>query len=232
MLNVCVKINLYNREYNTLLRVITLCFALILFNVIAAQENSDYTIPAPPDDVNPNLVIGQVGDDTLTLGDFAARLRYERLRYYNILVTLAEQLGENALDLQDPTNQYAGSIQDLLFALANDDQFAALIYDTIMIEMLYRQEAEARGITIEDCELEFVWASRLSIQDPAFDCEALSEEFLTLKEAYYADAQTFAGLTRDDVDQMILVVAQYQAVVDALREETPVDLVPARRTRH
>ncbi len=215
-----------------MLRVIALCFALILFNVVAAQDNGDYTIPTPPNDVNLDLVIGRVGQEVLTLGEFSARLRYERLRYYVALLSLVEQMGEEALNIQDPTNQFAAPIEDLLIALTDDDQFPALIYDTLMVELLYRQEAEQRNIEVDSCELEQLWALRLGIQDPSFNCEALPEGFEDLRTQYYAEAVTYAGLTNEQVDESILAVAQYQAVVDALRLETPIDLLPARRSRH
>lgn len=204
---------------------------ILLFTLsVASAQTDDYTIPAPPDDVDLDLVIATIGDTDYTLGDFAQRIRYERIFYYQALANLVATNGESALDLDDPANPFGPSLRELLVALVDEEQFAALVYDTLIIESLYAQEAEERGIVIDDCHLNELWALRLNL--PPEDCENPSETLQNVRESYYQDALTFAGLDQAEVDQSILAVAQYQAVQEALREEAPQPLIPARSTRH
>jgi parvulin-like peptidyl-prolyl isomerase len=204
---------------------------ILLFTLsVASAQTDDYTIPAPPDDVDLDLVIAKVGDTEITLGDFAQRVRYEQLFYYQSIANLVEVNGENILDLDDPANPFNTSFQELLSALVDEEQFPTLVYDTLIVENLYTQEAVERGITIDDCHLNELWALRLNLSEA--DCENPSEALLSAKEKYYQDALTFTGLDQASVDQSILAVAQYQSVLEALRDEAPIPLIPARSTRH
>lgn len=203
---------------------------LILVLSVSNAQTNDYTIPDLPENINPELVVATVGDTPITLGDFIQRVRYERLFYYQALVDLATQGGEEVFNLDDPANPYGSSVRDLLVALGDDHQFPALTYDTMLVEALYSQEAVERGITVDDCTINELWAIRLNVT--LDDCENPSDEFLSRQETYYQNALTFAGMEKSAVDQSIVAVAQYQAVYEALREETPITEIPARRTRH
>lgn len=203
---------------------------LILVLGVANAQDDSYTIPPIPENINPDLVVATVGDVEITLGDFAQRVRYERLYYYQALLTLVAQEDESVLDVTNPANPYGPSIQELLFALGDDHQFPALTFDTLLIESLYSQEATARGIEINNCQINELWALRLGLVGE--DCENPSEEFLSLQAIYYDNALKFSGMDQASVDQSIVAVAQYQAVYDALREETPLQEMPARSTRH
>lgn len=215
-----------------MLRIIAFLWIMLMSFSIVAADDDRFEIPPLPEDVDPEMVIGQVGDQTITIADFVQRLRFERLRYYDALVGLVEQAGEGALDIDDANNQFAAPVRDLLTGLADDDEFPTLVYDTMIIEKLYGAEADLRGLEVTACQIEELWALRIGIQDPMFDCENPPEDFIERKAAYYEEAATFAGMTPEQVDATVIAVIQYQLVIDELREEAPIELLPARSSRH
>lgn len=216
-----------------MLRIIAfLSIMLMSFSIVTANDDDGFQIPPFPEDIDPAMVIGQVGEQTITIADFVQRLRFERLRYYDALVNLVEQAGEEALNINDPNNQFAAPVRDLLTGLVDDDEFPTLVYDTMIIEKLYGQEAALRGLDVTDCQIEELWALRVGIQDPMFDCENPPEGFAEQKAAHYDEAATFAAMTPEQVDATVMAVIQYQLVLDDLREEAPIELQPARSSRH
>lgn len=203
-------------------------FVLALAGV-QAQEESDYTVP--PDDVDLSLVIGRVGEREITLGDFAARVRYERLRYYRAFNNLIELAGVEALNVSDPNNVYAQDVQTLIYRLVANEIIGGELYDTMLLEALYHDEAVQRGLTVDECEINRYWAELINMRDEFVDC-VVPEGFEEAKTNFLTEVETFSGMAADDVELVVISRAEYDLIRTALAAEAPVEPVPAVRTRH
>jgi parvulin-like peptidyl-prolyl isomerase len=209
--------------------LLSVSLVLLFAGTVFAQ---DYTIPEPPDDVEPDLIVAEVGDETLVLDEFAQRIRYRRMRTYRAFQDLVSQAGEAALDTTAPDNQFAQPVQQILDALANDEQIGQSVYDTLILEYLYHQEAAVRGIEIDQCEIDTYWATLvLGLVQEVTDCQ-MPEGFEEAQAEFYAQAADYAGMSQAQVDFSIVAPLEYAAVQDALRQEAEVDEIGAVRTRH
>ncbi|PJF26653.1 MAG: hypothetical protein CUN52_15550, partial [Phototrophicales bacterium] len=77
------------------------------------QESTPEPTPltfVAPEGVDFSQVVATIGDKTITLGEYATRLRYEYVRYYRAFEGLVAQEGPIVFDLQSPQNQYAMAI--------------------------------------------------------------------------------------------------------------------------
>ncbi|GAB4520378.1 MAG: hypothetical protein OHK0046_30550 [Anaerolineae bacterium] len=192
---------------------------------------TDYTIPPDPEGLDTSQVVAQVGDTEITLGEFRDRARYERFYYYYFIEGLAEQFGETALNLQDPNNQVGGFIGSLLGTLVVEDEFGTPLYETVLLETLYRQEAEARGLTPDECAINEQWARQLRLAESLPTCE-VPEGFEQARADFLERVEAFTNFTEEDVTRILTSRAQFDLVVEALQEETVIEDVENVRTRH
>lgn len=214
------------RPKNGLL-LLVLLMSLLLIAVAGAQ---DYQPPEPPADVDLTQVIGRVGEEDITLLDFAQRVRFERVRYYLAFERLILQNGIGALNVDDPANQFAPAVQQVSSILVSDREFAGPIYDTMLLERLVNQEAVQRGIEIDDCEMLRLWSQIVNVAPPV-DCEP-GEDYADARAAFLDKALTFSGLDEDEVEAVVRSRAQYDAVLAAVAAELEIDDVQAVRSRH
>ena len=151
-----------SRKNPTLILLFTLAIAA-LFSVttVVAQDDgeatpepgpfipTDYEIPVDPD-VDTSLVIAQVGDNEITVGDFQARMRFERFFFGRALEAFVQQNGEQILILDDPANQYAGTIQNAMQQIGNlPVRLGENSFRNLLLEALYLDEVAARGLEID-----------------------------------------------------------------------------------
>jgi len=209
------------------LLLLVLLSALLLVTAVSAQ---DYEPPAPPDDVDLSQVIARVGDDEITLEDFVQRVRFERVRYYLAFERLIRENGVEALDIENPDNQFAPAVQQVAAILVSERDFAAPIYDTMLLERLYHQEALERGIEVDECEMLRLWSQIVNVP-PLDDCEP-TEEYTEARAQFLDLAQEYAGLSEDDVEAVVRSRAEYDAVYAALGDDLEIEDVQAVRTRH
>lgn len=243
-----------------LLPVLVLLSGLLLLStsVITAQEDAettpeatpetteeaapaiiDYTLPPDPEDVDLDMVIGQVGDVDITLREFRDRVRYERFYYYYVMESIVGQAGEGALNLNDPQNQFGNFLNDLLLALANEEEFAGPIYDTMLLERLYHQEAEARDVVATDCDTNRYWALLMNrqqefdqLQQTAAEGECpLPEGFEEDRTEFLNRATAFSGISEEAIQEFVLSRAEFDIVSDVIAEEVEVPDVAIARTR-
>ncbi len=204
---------------------------VLVFSTVLAQDDRQYTIPEPPEDVDLSLIIGRVGEREITLGDFAARVRYERLRYYRAFNSLVDLAGVEALNVDDPNNPYARDVQTLIYRLVTKEIIGGELYDTMLLEALYHDEAVQRGLEVEECSINTYWAELLSLRNEMVDCE-LPDGFEQAKADFIADVAMYSGLTADDLELIVRSRAEYDLVRNTIAEETPIEPMPAVRTRH
>lgn len=203
--------------------VVSILIALT-FSVTYAQESA----PGAPENVDLQRVIGRVGDTEITVGDFAARVRYEALRYYYALNTLADKYGENVVLLDDPTNQFAAKIQQDLLTLASND-FAGQLYDFMILEHLYTQEAEARGIMLSDCQMDTAWARQFNIEATG-ECE-FPETLAEQKAEFFALMERYTSLSQDEAAFILASHELMTLAAEAVGKDFVVQDLEAIRTR-
>lgn len=193
----------------------------------------DYEIPPVPEGVDLDQVVGRVGDEAITLGEVAERVRYQRFYFFYALDQLVEERGEGILNLEDPANQLAPTLNNLLSQLAADDDFARSMYETIIFENLYAQEAQAREIAPDDCRLNQLWLQVLVTQGVSLDedCQLPAEQ-AAQRDAFLRQAEIFTGATAEDIVQSLTAQSLAQPIFDAVAEEYEPEEQEVARSRH
>lgn len=209
---------------------------IILIAVPTFAQDDAYEIPETPEDVDLTQVIAQVGDTEITVEEYRQRVRLERIRVYYFLNDLTSSRGEEILNLADPSNQVAANLQSLLAFVADDMVLGEQVYQPLVLDYIYRQEAEARGIEISECQIVQAWSSRLNLP-PFGNCADIEdftapEGFAPARDEYLALVEAYAGVSAEEMEDVVRFDAEFAAVRDALgaEVETPDEVVV--RTRH
>jgi parvulin-like peptidyl-prolyl isomerase len=200
---------------------------LLSTSVVSAQ--GEYEIPVLPD-ADPDMIIGQVGDEIVTLEMFWQRVRYSRLQTFDFLIGLAEERGEAILDLANPENQFAPSVQAFLGQTVDEVRFGEQAYNIMILDLLYHQEAQARAIEVTECQMNEAWINLLQMP-PITECE-LPENFEAVRDAHVNNAVIFAGMTPEQVSRIVVSQAEAAAVRESLASELDAPTEPLVRTRH
>lgn len=209
--------------------LLTLLFVLFSVGFVHAQGET-YTIPPDPEGMDASQMVARIGDEIITLGELRTRIRYERFYYYFVLEEFIARQGAQVINLDDPANVYANSVQQLINTLVNKEQFTDPIYQTIILEHLYHQEAVARGITPDECKVNEFWALLLNMQDQFVDCQ-LPEGFAEKQAVFLQRAELYSGITPEMVTNLLTARAEYDLVSTAIGDEYVVPDVPTVRSR-
>jgi len=101
--------------------------------------------------IRPNHPVATVGDQVIKAGDFAPRVKYTRVQlldqaytYYQYYTMYGAELGGSFL-------QYA---QNYAYQLQDTEGVGSQVLDDMIYEIIIRDEAAARGITVSDAEVE------------------------------------------------------------------------------
>lgn len=195
-------------------------------------QDEPYEIPEPPADVDLEIVIGQVGDETITLADFAKRLRFDRYRFfYQPMQDFVGQAGAEALNLEDPNNQFAATVTDFLNQAVDDVAFGQQIYELMFLERIIHQEAQARGLDVTQCDVDEIWGRVLNPAQPIQNCE-LPDGFEEDRAEYLDLTTRISGLTEAEIERIFVSFAESGLVLEAVGQEVELDDVNAVSTRH
>lgn len=109
--------------------------------------------------IEPRTPVALVGDVPVTMHEFQARVRFERMLASRQLLYLSSEL--QGLDPTDPANEFyrqylQGQATQLQAQLSEENAglFGEQIRDQLISEELVRQEADSRGITISADEVQ------------------------------------------------------------------------------
>ncbi len=203
----------------------------VLLSGVRGYAQQEYTIPADPPGMNRDEIVATVGDITITLGEFRARVRYERWRLLLPLARLVEEYGVDVLDVSRPENPFVVIVQNTTRLLSTPLELGRFVYDRMVLEALYRHELRARGLEIADCTTNALWQEVLwlrvlpSCQTPAGLDAAI--------DGYIAQAAVYSGMSGEAIAQTVLDSAAFGIVQDALAAElVSSDPIPLVRTRH
>lgn len=196
-----------------------------------AEPPTDYEIPPPPEGMDPDTVVMVVNEEPFTLADFRARVRYERFFIYTLLENAVRQQATlDALDISDPNNQFAQSIQNFLTQVEDVQVFGEQALLQTVAEQAYIEEANERGIEPDECQLNTAW-SEIIFVELGPECEA-TETFNDAREAYRARAQTLSGISGETLEEIAYARAIIPLVQDAFREDLDIEDVEVVRSRH
>ena len=207
----------------TLLLVVTSNFSFAL-------TQDQYIIQKPPVGLSEDLIIAQYGNETVKLGDYWSRIRFERWLFWRSLKQLAEKEGEAVLNLANLQNPYRETIQTIVNFLSNEMEFAEFVWERLTREAFYRFAAHSREITIEPCEILEAWA--LLISWPfSIDCKD-NNDFAQARSQFINEANYFSNITDSALENSIKAQLLYSDLRDAVRLELPsVNEVTSTRAR-
>ncbi len=128
--------------------------------------------------VEPGQAMAEVNGETITRRDFYERVNYERFRIYQVARETREQYEENMSDPQ--TASFMGQFfQQQLSQLGQIyGQVGSQTYETMIEELVIEEEAERRGISVTDEEVETEVRRQIARQEGAqieVDVTATSE---------------------------------------------------------
>ena len=170
-----------------------------------------YARPTDPAALDLTAPIVRVGQETITLGQFRARVRYERFAALDDVRRTVERVGLDQLDFSDPRADPAvvTAIAGVFNTLARSRAFGAQVYDILVREAILRQEFAARGLRLAETDVPDYWIRRFGLQTAPDRDTALEREL----EAYLALAERYSGMDR----AAIMGVAESFAIATALR---------------
>ena len=203
---------------------------VIASNFSFALTQDQYIIEKPPVELSEDLIIAQYGNETVTLGDYWSRIRFERWLFWRSLKQLAEKEGEAVLDLANLQNPYRETIQTIVNFLSNDMEFSKFVWERLTREAFYRFAAHTREITIDPCEILEAWA--LFISWPfSINCKDNSD-FAEARSQFINEAKYFSDITVSALENSILAQLLYSDLREAVRLELPsVNEVTSTRAR-
>jgi len=130
------------RQTKTIL-IVTIAIAVVVIGLVAYGLIDNYL-------VRPNHPIAQVGDQVIKAGEFESRVKYTRVQmldqaytYYQYYSIYGE-FGSSFLT-------YA---QDLAYQMQDSETVGSQVLDDMIYEIIIREEAAARGITVSDDEVD------------------------------------------------------------------------------
>jgi parvulin-like peptidyl-prolyl isomerase len=155
----------------------------------------------PTDD--PTLTLDQpivrVGEETITLGQFRQRVRYERFAALDNARRLIERVGVENINLQQPdSGGTSGVVAGIFAALADPNAFGREVYNTMIRESIIRQEYKARGLTLNPKDVRDYWVRYFDLQLESDIDAALAKA----QEEYNTRSIAFSGITHDEITRI------------------------------
>jgi parvulin-like peptidyl-prolyl isomerase len=98
--------------------------------------------------VRPNSAIATVGEERIITRDFWQRMRFERWQLQNQLAQMQQ------LQAQFGQNLFSAQISQLQSTLASNAALGIQVLDRMIDETVIRQQAAARGITVDEAEID------------------------------------------------------------------------------
>jgi parvulin-like peptidyl-prolyl isomerase len=163
--------------------------------------STPYIRPTDPATLDLDQPIARIGDQTLTLGQFRARVRYERFAALDEARRIVEIVGlESIAFTRAGENLAADRIAAIFNTLANSANFGYQVYDIMLREAVIRAEFAARRLEIPQADLDGYWIRRFNLQVAPDPRAAMQEEL----PRYLEQAVRYSGMS----EQEILAVAE------------------------
>jgi parvulin-like peptidyl-prolyl isomerase len=172
--------------------------------------STPYIRPTDAEALDLDQPIARIGDQTLTLGQFRARVRYERFAALDEARRIVEIVGLEAINFTAAgENLAADRIAAIFNTLANSRAFGYQIYDVMLREAVIRAEFKARNLSVPQEDIDGYWIRRFNLQLAPDPRAAMAEEL----PRYLEQAVRYSGMREQD----ILAVAESFAMATILQ---------------
>lgn len=177
--------------------------------------STPYQTATPYPDADPDLIVGRIYDEEITLADYQARVRYER---WLPLYAIARLLPTNPelLDLTRPEN--ARNLQ-LFDTLGDRDAIGVQVMNLLMTESIAYREGNLRELSLPQSVFDGLIAARIGVQLEAQG--ARPPEWDKAYDQFIADMQLYTGLTEGDFLRLIQSQAYYDELERIIGAEAP-----------
>jgi parvulin-like peptidyl-prolyl isomerase len=168
-----------------------------------------YTRPTDDPALRLDHPIVRIGTETITLGQYRRRVRFERWLSLDSAHKVIKELGLPKL-IRDPgQNKALEYVMAIFNTLSNSSAFGHQVYNNMIRESILRQEFKTRGLTFTDQEIRTNWIGLLGLQSTPDLDTALQPAI----DTFIATASNYSGLSRVEIEQ----IAQLQIISDKLR---------------
>lgn len=184
----------------------------------ATQTSTPYIRPTDSPDLDLSLPLARVGEETITLGQFRARVRYERFAALDEARRTVERLGFERLNFATSgQNQAADRLASIFSTLANSQAFGRQIYDLLVREAIIRQEAARRGLTVSQQDIDDYWVRNFGLQTAPDRYKALEAPL----NAYIEEAGRYSSVSRADLMRIAESFVQASVLGPIISRENP-----------
>ncbi len=187
------------------------------------QTSTPYNRPTDSPALDLSLPLVHIGTETITLGDFRARVRYERFAALEDVRRTIEKVGFSGLNFTDPKQKptaLMSQIAGVFATLANSQAFGVQIYNVMLRESILRQEFDKRGLKVGPTDARDYWIRRFGFQrDPDRDIKIGA-----VLDAYMDEAIRYSGMTRDSINRIaegIQIAGQLRPLIAKERVTLP-----------
>ncbi|MFQ3536308.1 MAG: peptidylprolyl isomerase [Aggregatilineales bacterium] len=158
--------------------------------------STPYIRPTDPATLDLAQPIARIGTQTLTLGQFRARVRYERFAALDEARRIVEIVGLEAINFTAAgENRAAERIAAIFNTLTNSANFGYQVYDIMLREAVVRAEFAARGLSLPQEDLDGYWIRRFNLQMAPDPRAAMQEEL----PRYLQQAARYSGLSEAEI---------------------------------
>ncbi|MCS6871733.1 MAG: peptidylprolyl isomerase [Anaerolineae bacterium] len=158
--------------------------------------STPYIRPTDAETLDLDQPIARVGDQTITLGQFRARVRYERFAALDEARRIIEIVGLEAIKFTaQGENRAADRIAAIFNTLANSANFGYQVYDIMLREAVIRAEFKARNLSVPQEDVDGYWIRRFNLQLAPDPRAAMRQEL----PRYLEQAVRYSGMSEQDI---------------------------------
>lgn len=162
-------------------------------------------------DADPDMIVAEVGNDTITLAEFQARVRYERWLPLYALKRRVDRFGpDRVLDLSLPENSQTMA---LLYTLGNTESMGEQTMNVMLTEQVILREAALRDLELDQTFFDGRVAARIGVElGPG---GARPSDWDEAYQRFIEDMRLYTGMTEEQFVESMRALTYY----DALQQE-------------
>ena len=197
---------------------------------VPTATSTPYVRATDTPDLDLSQPIVQVGSEVITLGDFRARVRYERFSSLEEVRRGVALIGLSSLNFTVPgKNPAADRVAAVFNTLANSQAFGVQVYEIMLREVILRHEYERRALTLNPSDVQAYWIRRFNLQREADPSAAVGAPL----EVYLEEAVRYSGMSREAImgiaESFVRAAALQPIIVREVSKEPRLETFNAKR---
>ncbi len=161
--------------------------------------NEPYIIPTSDPDVDQDMVITRVGNETITLSAYQKQVRFERwFRLYQLAGLVEKHGADQILDLRKQEN---AQVSSLFATLADSVTFGEQVQRIMIIDKIAQQEALRRGVELDPYQFDAKLVQYLTLQ--LGEGAQLPPEFDERYADFLASMAIYTGMTEEEFRRIV-----------------------------